>query len=237
VQALNRLVSILELVASSEQPAGAAEIAHAIGLPLSTVARLMRQLADENLLYRSTLDGRYTLGPRVFALASAALSGADVAVVARPILQRLRDVTGETTSLHVRRGPQRVCIDEFQSHHQVRRVVPRGLTMDLPNSATGEVLLAYAPEPEVVSALRHARLGRADREQVVQRLEDIRARGYAVREDPAEGITGISAPICKEGQAVAAVSIAGPTSRFDREHALSQSGMLLKAVKELSKSL
>jgi IclR family acetate operon transcriptional repressor len=237
VQALKRLASILELVASREEPAGAAEIAQAMGLPLSTVARLMRQLADEDLLYRSPLDGRYSLGPRIFALASAGLARVDIAEVARPVLQQLRDVTGETTSLHVQRGLQRVCIDEVQSHHQVRRVVPRGLTQDLPNSATGEVLLAYAPRAERESAIRRARLSRRDRTQLDHRLEEIRAKGYAVRNDSAEGITGISAPLRKGAQAVAAVSIAGPSSRFSRDVAVRHSGMLLKAVEDLSKSL
>jgi IclR family acetate operon transcriptional repressor len=237
VQALNRLASILDIVSARGEPQGAAEIAQATGLPLSTVARLMRQLAEEDLLYRSSADGRYSLGPRVFALASAGLSRVDIAEVARPILHRLRDATGETASLHVRRGLQRVCIDEAQSHHQVRRVVPRGLTQDLPGSATGEVLLAYTPQEELESAMRRARLSRSDRKQLDQRLEEIRTKGYGLREDPAEGITGISAPVRKGTQALAAVSVAGPTSRFDRDVALRHSGTLLEAVEELAKSL
>jgi DNA-binding IclR family transcriptional regulator len=238
VQALNRLVSILDLVSARGEPQGAAEIAQATGLPLSTVARLMRQLAEEDLLYRSSVDGRYSLGPRVFALASAGLSGVDViADVARPILHRLRDATGETTSLHVRRGQQRVCVDEAQSHHPVRRVVPRGLTQDLPNSATGEVLLAYAPEAEFETAMRRARLSQGDRNQLDRRLEEIRTKGYALREDPVEGITGISAPVRKGMEALAAVSIAGPASRFTRDAALDHSGTLLEAVDDLATSL
>jgi IclR family transcriptional regulator, acetate operon repressor len=237
VQALNRLASILDLVSARGEPQGAADIAQATGLPLSTVARLMRQLAEEDLLYRSSIDGRYSLGPRIFALASAGLSRLDIADVARPVLQRLRDATGETTALHVRRGLQRVCIDEAQSHHQVRRVVPRGLTQDLPGSATGEVLLAYAPQAELESAMRRARLSQGDRQQLDRRLEEIRANGYALREDPTEGITGISAPVRKGMDALAAVSIAGPTSRFDRDAALRHSGTLLEAVEDLAKSL
>jgi DNA-binding IclR family transcriptional regulator len=85
--------------------------------------------------------------------------------------------------------------------------------------------------------MRRARLSRSDRKQLDRRLEEIRTKGYALREDPAEGITGISAPVRKGMQALAAVSIAGPTARFDGDVALRHAGTLREAVEALAKSL
>ena len=122
-------------------------------LPLSTVARLMRQLSDAGLLYRSEPDSRYALGYRVFALAAAGVSRIDLAEVALPVMRQLRDASGETTSLHVVRGTQRVCIAEMQSHAQVRRVVPPGSTNQLAGTATGDVLLVGASPAEFRAAV------------------------------------------------------------------------------------
>lgn len=237
MQALKRLVTILDLVAWRGQPAGAAEVAQSMGLPLSTAARLMRQLADEDLLSRSSVDGRYSLGPRIFALAGAGVTSMDVAEVARPVLEQLRDATGETLSLHVLRGTQRVCVAEVQSRHKVRRVVPPGITQDLLGTATGEVLLADAPPAELEATIVRAGLGRAARGRLEQRLALIRTRGYAYADDAVEGLTGISAPVRAGGRTVAAMSVSGPSARFTAEVAERHAAALVAAVAALSASL
>jgi IclR family acetate operon transcriptional repressor len=234
MQALDRLVAILEDVARRPAPAGAAEVAESMGLPLSTVARLMRQLADEQLLERSERDGRYALGPRLFALARAATSRLHIVERARPVLEQLRDTTGETTSLHVLSGVQRVCLLEVQSQHALRRVVPAGMTSPLAGTATGEVLLAGAAETDRRAAIDAAGLPAAERLALAGRLDAIRANGYALVDDWVEGLTGLSAPIAAAERTVAAISISGPNTRFSRERALGHVDAVLAAAARLS---
>jgi IclR family acetate operon transcriptional repressor len=233
LQALDRLVSILELVAASGEPVGAAEVARSMDLPPSTVARLMRQLADAGLLYR-TREGRYALGSRVFAIANTAVAGVDLVEAAGPVMRELRDASGETVSLHVLRGTGRVCLAEVQSHHQVRRVVPPGEVQILIGTATGEVLLAGASDAELATVLAHARLSSAGRKALHARLAGVRERGYAITDNFAENLTGISAPITEGQRTVAALTISGPTVRFDREAATAQAEALVSAAATLS---
>lgn len=235
MQALDRLITILELVAEQDQPAGPAEIATEMDLPLSTVARLMRQLAEAGLLYRSPEDGRYSLGSRVFALASSGISHLGLAEAALPVMRELRDGSGETISLHVLRGILRVCVAEVQSHFSVRRVVPPGMAQQTLGTATGEILLADCSPTDLEAIVADAGLGAKRRRELEKRLEQIRAEGYAIRDDFAEDLTGLSAPVAGGGRTVAALTISGPSSRFDRKAAERFAPQLVAAAAGLSR--
>lgn len=234
MQALDRLISILECVAGEGRPVGAADVARAMDLPLSTVVRLMRQLAEAGLLYRAPGDARYSLGSRIFTLASTGISRVDLVETATPVMRQLRDRVGETVSLHVRRGDQRVCLAEVQSEHQVRRVVPPGMVQELCRTATGEVLLLDASPAEIDAAAARAKLNKSERKQLAARLADIAAKGYAISDNYVEGLTGISAPLREGGRVVAALTISGPTARLHRAVAEKQAPALLDAARALS---
>lgn len=235
MQALDRLIAILEAVAARTHPAAPAEIAQEMKLPLSTVARLMRQLADAGLLYRSPEEGRYSLGSRVFALAGNGLANIGLAESALPAMRELRDACGETVSLHVLRGAQRICIAEVQSQHPVRRVVPPGMAQGIPGTATGEALLAGARESEVEAALAGAELDAGARRQLDARLASVREQGFSVRDDFVENLTGISVPIRQGGRTIAALTVSGPSSRFDRLAAEQLAPQLLAVADGLSR--
>lgn len=238
MQALERLISILEAVSVNGEPSRPSEIAQTLDLPLPTVARLMHQLADENLLHRSTRDGAYTLGPRFLALARVAASRLDLTELSRPALEELRDITGETASLHVLRGVQRVCICEVQSRHPVRRVVPVGLAQPLHGNATGEVLLAGAPEPERRAAIRAARLSAKERRALEGRLEQAREQGYLLVVDTwVKGLAGLSVPVEDGNTTLAAVSVSGPSDRLTEEIALSHVTTVINVARRLSHQL
>jgi IclR family acetate operon transcriptional repressor len=235
VQALDRLISILEIVALQSEPIGAAEVAREMDLPLSTVARLMRQLTDAGLLYRAEPDSRYALGYRVFALASTGVAQVDLAEVAKPVMRELRNASGETTSLHVMRGTQRVCIAEVQSQAQIRRVVAPGSTNALAGTATGDVLLVDASAAELTAATAAAGLSQAAERRLHRRLTEIAGRGYAINDDTAEKLLGISAPVREGGRIIAALTISGPSSRFSHTAAERQAPALLRAARSLSR--
>ena len=221
MQSLKRLISILEGVAANGTPTGAVNIARELQLPLSTVSRLMHQLADEGLLHRSASSGRYSIGPRLFALAQVGAAQPKLAEAAHPLLTTLRDLTGETSSLHVLRGSSRVCIAVVESQRPVRRVVPVGLIQPALGTATGDVLLAWASPVDRAEAIAAAKLRIPERRDLDRRLERIRSDGYAlVVDDWVEGVSGLSAPVCVGAVIVAAVSVSGPSDRFTRQVAL-----------------
>ena len=83
-------------------------------------------------------------------------------------MEELRDLTQETVSLHIRQRDLRVCIAQVESRRQVRRVVPVGYEVGINVGATGEVLLAGFPAPDLDGLRRlagaHARRSRGARD-------------------------------------------------------------------------
>lgn len=228
---MQRVAAILESVARAPSPTTAARVAEETSLSLSTASRIMRELAVEELLDRAP-DGSYLLGPRVFGLVADAAMRGDQAVAVNRVLQDLRDLTGETVSLHVRRGDQRVCVASASSRHELRRVVPIGDSVGLVGTAPGDVFLAGSPETEreaLVSAVLtgDARVAELDRIRVTGE------RGYSVASVESLGLTGIAVPVWSGDEIRATLALSGPTVRFSTAIAESWVPGLRAAAKRL----
>ena len=235
MQAIDRVMSILDAVTTRPEGATATEVAESTDLSLSTVTRLLHQLAARDLVSRTNSDRRYIMGPRLFGLVRKASSQVDLAALARPVLQRVRDETGETASLHVRRGNSRVCVAAMVSPQAVARHVPIGMAMPLHRNATGEVLLAGAPADERSRYIAELRLPPREETALRRRLEQIRNDGWAiVVDDWVPGVTGISAAVADGDLTVAALSVSGPATRFDAAAAQECVAVMLSVTRELS---
>lgn len=233
MRSMQRVVAILECVARAVTPATPARVAGETSLSLSTVSRIMRELAEEDMLERSP-DGTYLLGTRVYNLvANTPLRGDRSACINR-ILQDLRDLTGETTSLLVRRGDQRVCVASATSRHQLRRVIPIGDTINLVGTVPGDIFLVNATEAER-DALVSAVLSGAARTTQLNRMRFAAEHGYSAYEAEAasEGLTGIAVPVLAGNEICAALALSGPSARLSVEKAESWLADLRIAAKRL----
>jgi IclR family transcriptional regulator, acetate operon repressor len=76
------------------------QISRRLRFPPSTTRRLLKAMMSRRLVQQDPITKLYRLGPGVFYLASVAKEGLDVRRIAFPIMERLRDVTGENTTLH-----------------------------------------------------------------------------------------------------------------------------------------
>ena len=215
MRAVDRFIAILEAVADELDPTSATGVARRIDLPVSTTARLMAELEETGLLERADGRGRYVVGPRLRSLARAALHDPMLAEQAQSVLDGLRDRSGETVSLHVRREGWRVCIAHAESHHSVRRVVPIGATVPLHVGATGAMLLADLPRNELDAYLTTAGMDDGEREALEARLAAARRDGWSCTVDVVEpGLSGVAASIAGRSGVIASMSISGPTTRL-----------------------
>ncbi|OUS82233.1 hypothetical protein CA951_41215 [Rhodococcus sp. NCIMB 12038] len=110
-QAIERILAVLESVSRSPGGLLPARVAEETGLSLSTVLRLMQSLEDDEVLHRSSGSSNYQVGSRLIGIVDRSTRSFDSRIAAVPLLERLRDSSGgETSSLHVRSGNQRVCV-------------------------------------------------------------------------------------------------------------------------------
>ncbi|WP_167042306.1 IclR family transcriptional regulator [Salinibacterium sp. ZJ454] len=232
MQALERIMALLEVVADSPTPLSATSIAELTDYPLSTVSRLLHQLTDAELLVRPTSEPTYILGSRIIELARRGSDRFNLPVFAQPLLDNLRDSVGETVSLHVKTGDLRVCIASAQSRQPVARIVSVGQTNALLPSATGEVLLASSVPRELDELL--ASQGVADGYR--SRLDAARERGWSIMSDEASvGLTAIAVGITdSHGTTIAALSCSGPSVRFAVEEGSDTFERVVATAREIS---
>lgn len=195
-----------------------AEIRAATGLPASTCARLVRDLLAQHWLDRSG-EG-FRVGVTMLRWGAAAEAGLDLVALLTPVLERLRDETGESAAAYVRSGLTRVCVAVAPTRHPVIWQLHVGLTTPLYVGSGGRALLAF--EPEVLrQVLERTRL--APTERTLVRAEDLEAAVARTRQtgvaesfgELADGVAGVSAPVFDASGAVrAAVGLAGPAQRL-----------------------
>ncbi|XTR51224.1 IclR family transcriptional regulator [Pseudarthrobacter sp. So.54] len=114
----SKVLSILEAFEESRGALSLTDIAETSGLPLSTTHRLVAELTDWGLLSREP-NGRYQLGIRLWELAQN--TGRQLRDAARPYVQDLFSLTGETAHLAVRAGHEVLYIDRVYGSKRVPR--------------------------------------------------------------------------------------------------------------------
>src|SRR5436853_137258 len=86
-----------------------AGLVEATGLSRPTAHRLAAALEAHRLVGRDG-SGRYRLGLRLLGWAGAVSTELGLVEAARPVLEALRDETGESAQLFVRDGDSRLCV-------------------------------------------------------------------------------------------------------------------------------
>ncbi|BBH22689.1 IclR family transcriptional regulator [Paenibacillus baekrokdamisoli] len=239
VRAVERALDIL-LCFTSRNEWAMTEIADNVGLHKSTVHRMLATLEDRGFVARDSASDRYRLGLRIWEL-SANMSGADdPAVISLPEMELLGETLGETISLYLRDGNERIRIQAVQSAQAVRRVAPVGARMPLYVGASSKVLIAFEEIAKQEELLADGSWPDSfDKELYREQLEEIRKLGYATSiEEREQGAAAVSAPIfTRAGKLVAALSVSGPASRLTLQKMREQAPAIIEAASRLGAML
>ncbi|MGD0686855.1 MAG: IclR family transcriptional regulator [Streptosporangiaceae bacterium] len=217
-QAVDRAAQLLREVVHCPDAVTFSELTAATGLAKSTTSRLLMALERGGLVRR---DGRggFRPGEMFVGYAWRGGAGAGLVAVARPFLDRLGDVTGETVNLGVASDGMVEQIAQVDSTYLIGGTNWVGLSVPLHCAALGKVLLAYG-----AAQLPPGRLERRTSATITSRsalrasLDEVRRQGYAVTNEELEpGLIAVAAPVQAGGAAVvAALSVSGPASRLTR---------------------
>ena len=238
VRAVERALDIL-LCFANESDLGLTEIASRVDLHKSTVHRLLASLEGKGFIIRDPASEKYKLGYRVWELSANLMQSDDMSVVLLPEMERLRDLVGETISLYVRDGNERIRIQAVQSRLAVRRVAPIGARLPLIVGASSKILVAFAEKSVQEEILEGSWPEGMSRASFEQQLEHIVEAGYATSiEERESGAASVAAPIYnRAGQVVAALSISGPASRLTAEKMREQSGIIIESAKLMGRMI
>jgi DNA-binding IclR family transcriptional regulator len=145
IQVIARAAAILRSLEREPDGLSLGEIAKRIGLPRSTVQRIVAALGRERLLMSASLQARVRLGPALVALGAAADVGTER--IARPIMQELSDLADETVDLSILKAESAVFVEQIQGTQRLVAVSAVGKAFPLHCTANGKALLALlAPD-------------------------------------------------------------------------------------------
>src|SRR5699024_2085984 len=119
------------------------EITKELSLAKSTTTRILDTLEKNDFLTRDKGTKKYKLSLNLYFLGSIAKSSIQIREIVYPIMKELRNETKETVNLYLLEGAYRVCVEQFESTHSLKHLVPIGKRLPLWAGAGGKTILAY----------------------------------------------------------------------------------------------
>lgn len=225
---------------------GVTEVSREVGMPKSTVHRILRVLEQHGFLAQEPDKRRFHLGPTVLELGRRAHEGLELRQIALPIMQEVATRSGETVLLQVvsPQGDRVVCIERVQHRHGLRLILEVGATAPLYAGCSSKVLLAFMNDAAIDAALSGDLASLAPNtptkpQEVRSQLAEIRRLGYAISfEETDAGVAGVSAAIRDHlDRVVAGLSISGPLTRVNQETMSTYVGIALDGARRISAEL
>jgi DNA-binding IclR family transcriptional regulator len=197
--------------------ASAAELAAALGEPLSSVYRLLQSLTTTGWVDRGSRRGAYRLGLSLITIGGLVEDHLDIRDAALPSLRELVDATGATSFLCVRRGTRAVCLERIEGYAVKSLAMLLGGSLPLYAGAAPRALFAFLPDAERSAILKDTSQQlrddppRPDDMEIIADIERIRAVGYSVSDaDVTPGIASLGAPVFNHrGEVQGSLSLSG----------------------------
>lgn len=221
IQVIARAAAILRVLKGAQTGMSLGQIAEQVGLPRSTVQRIVGALQAERLVIASGAGG-VRLGPELHALAES--TRYNIVDTVRPLLMELSRATEETVDLSICRGANMIFLDQIAGTQRLRAVSGIGDAFPLTVTANGKACLAAMDDKTVEKLAREewARTGQSGLlEALTAEIAEIRQSGIAYDLDEhTEGISACGIAFSDWKSDLYAISIPVPSTRFRRNHKL-----------------
>ena len=223
IQVIERMMTLLDALAASPEPASLKHLASVTGLHPSTAHRILAAMAAANFVERQDA-GTYRLGIRLLELGNLVKSRINLREVALPFMQELHEAIGEAINLGARHGDEIVYIERTSSGRSLVRVVYLvGERAPLHLTSLGKLFLAAETPQQVRDYAKRTGLpgktphSLTDPTQLERELDKIRRHDLAYDNEEAEiGLRCVASPIRNdEGGLIAGLSISAPTERHN----------------------
>ncbi|MEW2358871.1 IclR family transcriptional regulator [Spirillospora sp. NPDC029432] len=214
------------------------EAARELGIARSTAHRLLAMLVYRDFAVQ---DGNhnYLPGPFLAMGPGGATPVRELRAVAQPHMEDLCQRVQETVNLMVRVGAEVRFIASVESVRVLHVGDRRGTILPAHRASGGKALLAELPPDRLAELYAPDALPAAERTRLLRELDLVRAHGHGVNmEETEEGVSAIGAAVHDgQGTAVAALSIAAPSTRFRGDRVELFARELARTVREVERGL
>lgn len=229
IAAVNRCLTLLELLAGESEPIELSDIAGRLDMPASAAHRMVTTLVGHGWVTQDPSSQKYALSLRMSTLAFRNLDARNLPDAVQSVLQRLAAETHEYCRLAILEGQDLIWVARAQGAVTGLRYDPdMGQEIVLHATANGKAWLSTLPEEEALSIVysrgfNTARKLGPNHVQTVDELRDhlneTRQRGFATSQEEAElGTAAIAVTFrCgpeEDSPVAGTLSVAGPVVRI-----------------------
>ncbi len=216
---LARGLSVLRSFTKERPEMTLSEVAAATDLSPAVARRCLNTLVELGYVGR---EGKlFLLTPEVMSFASAFIESMNLEEVVRPHLQKVRDETGDSSSLAVLSGDEILYLVHVSTNRMIRLVAGVGTRFPAYPTSLGRVLLAYQDADRIDEYLDTVELQKLTSKTVTSRRElraifaQARKDGYASIQDELDyGIVSVAVPVFgPDGEILAAINCSTATTR------------------------
>lgn len=148
IQVIDRLTALLDAIAANKGAASLKLLSAVTGLHPSTAFRILSSAAHNGIIARNAA-GHFGIGPQWRDWSRLLESPEDIRVVARPIMEWLRDKVEETVNLTLREGDEVVYVERATPKRMMRVEQVIGSHAPLHVTAVGKLMLGVAGKEAV----------------------------------------------------------------------------------------
>lgn len=245
VQSLTRALRLLERLATSDIGLNLTELSGGLGLAPSTAHRLLNSMRQLEFVDYDEQQGLWSIGVTAFSVGSAYLKKRDFVAQARPFMKRLVASTGETSNLAIREGHSHIFVGQVECSEVMRMVVQIGSRGALHAAGVGKALLSALDPQEVGTIIKTTGLAAMTPKTItspaafMKELEQIRSQGFSFDdEEQVAGLRCVAANIYDENsEAIAAVSISGPSVRVRTDQISRYSVAVMDTAEQITRAI
>lgn len=244
IGAISKVCLLIEML-STQKSWELTDLCKAVGMPKTTVHRMLLTLEDNGYVVQEKQRGEYCLSFKLFSIGSRMLHHSSLVDIARPYCRELLEAVDETVNLCVVSGTEMLVVDKQVTSQMLRQDSIIGSSFPLFESASGKIFLAFADESETQKALACIKEQRPslNSEKVMrdlaEELEKVRQTGLAYDyEEVFKGVRCIAAPIYDfQNKLVATISISTPTVRLNEKTTANIQTHIIQASSKISQRL
>ena len=224
VKSLAKAMHVLECFSNREPELGISDIARMLNLQKSTVHNIVSTFEEMGYMGQNKENGKYYLDVKLLQFCYIINNHLGYRKFFLPYMRKISQEMREVVYLGIPHDNEVLYIECCypQDNNGGRNILGERAPMHC--TSLGKVMLAYAPkeEQEAYAAQPMESFTSTTittREQLLQELEEVRRQGYSVdRMEHEFGICCVGVPVFgNDGRVIAAVSISGPSLRFDQE--------------------
>ena len=245
VKSAFRVLELLDLLTREKRALSFSELQQALAYPKASLHGLLRTMASARWIAFDSASKKYVLGVRVWEAGIAYTKMLPLEVLARPIMERVRNVTSETVQLAVLEGFEALYVAKVDGKHLLRLDSSVGLRLQAHATGVGKVLLSAIPDERLSAWLGDRPLEQytphtiTDPSELMKEIARVREAGFASdREERTLGAACVAVGVRNHlGALVAAMSVSAPAVRFKRKEQAIALERLRIAAAELSAAL